>query len=51
MTNYYENVEKFFWDNWENDDLKVNDDNVDLLDQAITLMELNDEVRAKQTKD
>lgn len=48
MTNYYRNVEEFFWNNWEDDDLKVNDDNVALLEHAITLMELNDEVRANQ---
>lgn len=48
MINYYRNLEQYFWDNWEEDDLIVNDDNFDLLDRTLQLMELNDEDQANQ---
>lgn len=41
--NHMQKVEKFFWDNLENDELQVNDNNYEILNQAIRLMDLDDE--------
>ncbi|XP_074325347.1 uncharacterized protein LOC141662740 [Apium graveolens] len=46
--NYIKIVEKFFWDNIEEEELQVNDDNYKVLKQAIRLMELDDESKANQ---
>ena len=46
--NYIKIVEKFFWDNIEEEELQVNDDNYKVLEQAIRLMELDDESKANQ---
>nr|WOA03488.1 coat protein [Atractylodes mild mottle virus] len=42
MTNYMRNVEKFFYDNFE-EDLEVNDENYDILNHTLMLMDMDDD--------
>ena len=41
--NYMKTVEEFFWKNLEDKELQISDNNVDVLEQAIRLMEIDDE--------
>ena len=41
--NYMKTVEEFFWKNLEDEELQVTDDNFDALEQAIRLMEIEDD--------
>ena len=40
---YMKAVEKIFWNNLENEELQITDDNIDILEEAIRLMEIDDE--------
>ena len=39
--NYMKTVEEFFWKNLEDKELQISNNNVDVLDQAIRLMEID----------